>query len=174
MHRVLWWRILHHNIITAVRFQHFIPGTSPICQHCGVTSETVGHLFWMCVDVNKLWGLSYSLLASLLPGIFTAAPTLSYILDPLDLSPVKYLPVVAAIHALTFWAIWRVHCSFVFDNAIYNFASLKASFHSLLKQHITSSFLVAKQKSLLAHFEVVWCWSATVSINASGVLLIIL
>ena len=122
----------------------------------------------------KLWGLSYGLLASLLPGKFTAAPSLSYILDPYDLSPVKYLPVVAAVHSLTFWAIWRVHCSFVFDNTIYNLPSLKASFHSLLKQYITSSFLVAKQKSLLAHFEQVWCCSVAVSIDASGSLQITL
>ena len=132
------------------------------------------YLFWMCADVNKIWGLSYDLLASLLPGKFTAAPTLPLILDPYDLAPVKYLPVVAAVHSLTFWAIWRVHCSFVFDNSIYNFTSLKASFHSLLKQYITSSFLVAKQKSSLAHFELVWCCSAAVSIDGSGLLLIIL
>ena len=174
MHKVLWWRILHHNVITAVRLQHFIPGTSPVCRHCGSASETVGHLFWGCADASKLWGLSYDLLASLLTGKFTAAPTLSSIRDPLDLSPAKYLPVVAAIHSLTFWAVWRVHCSFVFDNTIYNFALLKASFHSLLKQHITTSFLVAKQKSLLAHFELVWCCSAAISIDASGFLLIIL
>jgi hypothetical protein len=170
VHRVLWWRILHHNLFTAVRLHHVNPGISELCLHCEQVPESIGHLFWGCPDVTSLWSVSYSLLSSLLPGIFTSPPTLSHILCPFTLAPQEYVPVVASLHAATYWVIWRAHCSFVFDNTPYNLVSLRLSLLSLIKQNITSVFHVAKQNSRLAQFELTWCCSTSVSLDDAGLL----
>ena len=78
--------------------------------------------------------------------------------------------MVASIHAATYWAIWRAHCSFVFDNTPYNLVSLRLSLISLVKQNITSVFHVAKQNSGLAQFELIWCYSTSVSLDNAGLL----
>ena len=169
-HKVLWWRVLHHNLFTAVRLHHVNPGISVLCLHCGQVPESIGHLFWGCPVITYLWTESYSLLSSLLPDIFISSPSLPFLLSPFTLTSQMYIPVVAAVHAATYWAIWRAHCSFVFDNTPYNLVSIRSSLLSLIKQNITSAFLVAKLNSRLTQFGLVWCCSSSVSIDDAGLL----
>ena len=142
---VLWWRLLHHNIMTANRTAHFVPGASNLCRHCNSAVETPGHLFYSCHNISPLWEFIFSILT---PFSSLALPplSLSVILSPFSSFPPSLFPVLSVFFGYGFWSIWRSHWALVFDYTQCSPASLRAVFISQIFSHVTALAHIAHRK----------------------------
>ena len=139
---ILWWRLLHSNLMTAHRTSHFIPGLSSMCAHCHILTETPYHLFFECLHITPFWNTLLPALPALPPAPGPTSSPLPHILFLPAKSPQVPKPVLIII-GCAIWTIHTVHWKQVFDNIPLTQAGLKEQFQSTLSYH----FLILERQA---------------------------
>jgi len=167
-HAILWWRFLHHNIMTANRLHHMDNTISPACRHCQAPLETPGHLLFFCPCSQDFWTFIFSLLRILACCPALPAPSLQSILYPFPLVSPQFIPVITLIQGFAMWTIMRHHWASVFDNAPFTTPLLRASFCASFSFYLRSLFVIAQKKQRVAAFRSLWCHSPLITLSASS------
>jgi zinc-binding in reverse transcriptase len=143
---ILWWRLLHHNLMTANRLHHMVPNINPQCHHCNSAIETPGHLLLKCPISQEFWNFVFLFISSFLTEPFSSPPSLSDILSPFCISSLSTTPIITCI-SFAQWTIYRLHWAKVFDNKVMLIPALQSTFLSSLSTHLKVLLAQTRKKS---------------------------
>src|ERR1035438_1696609 len=150
--------------MTGARIQHMNPLLSDVCHLCSSDCETLGHLFWECIEVRKFWGLVFQLLQVLVPGYHVPGPELVHIVNPFPLRPKTVFPILVSIHGTALWSIWKTYLGVLFEGEQFNPVALHRHFVSFFISHVQVLFSIACKKKKVASFIKLWCRSDCINI----------
>jgi hypothetical protein len=150
----LWWRLLHHNIITAKRLSHYVPGITGECRHCGLDEESINHVFYSCNIVAGFWDYVKEVLVE-----FFSCPVADLEFQHIlrcNSSVVGFKAQQVVLIGFALWSIWRVHNAAIFDNGTFSTLVLVNTFRHVLSVHLSSLFFIAKCNQTLVAFKAKW------------------
>ena len=160
----LWWRCLHHNLMTADRTSHANPATSPLCKHCGAVPETPRHLLFQCRPSEEFWIWILKVTEKLV-GRTVGGMSTQWALFPFDSGPPQARRLDAAIHSWALWTIMSLHWGAVFDNKAFSFHAIRAVFSASLSSFVKSQWVIAGRAGREGQFKKFWCLTDAISVG---------
>ena len=150
----LWWRLLHHNIITAKRLAHYVPGVDGLCRHCRAEEESIHHLFYSCTRVKEFWNFLQNFMSQFFSSHVEELRMEHLLWSCSSFQRCKAQQVLFI--GLGLWSIYRVHNAAIFSGNSFSTNVIILMFKYLVSNHLTTLAYIAKCNNQLPSFFLKW------------------
>lgn len=95
-HGLIQFKVLHRLHLSKVKLSKMYPNIDPVCDRCGLSPASLGHMFWLCPKLFNYWKAIFDTLSEILGVTVELDPVLAVLGVPKDDSPLRRSSSIAA------------------------------------------------------------------------------